>query len=347
MTTAALANSGETASAAAAATNNTKPEGLQKAAFMARGLADDASKAIGNLLPTATLQHITTRKYTLPDKTVASQVLMYRQLLHTSCRPGLKLSRPYQGTPAQKAVLHMPWWEKGIEETQRMVISYENLITRLWLNGAIEPYRDTNRTPDLLNDGQQEKAVETFLNDEGLPPIPHTYWVERLGFQQPDPVTDFRSGGVLSLGMLVYMVESCPKICQRFFSGDASVLPFGITCINVTDMLAKFLMLAKATDKMDALLSQKPFWRMFADPSAILALQELSMNMLCDVVVELGQERKVPGLYKDAHSRHGENEGKVRSHHQLSFFFFFAFHAMVNRRFFNFHLTQKNCSFPS
>ena len=86
--------------------------------------------------------------------------------------------------------------------------------------------------------------------------------------------------------MMVHMVESCPKICERLFSGDASVLPFGITCINVTDMIAKFLMLAKSTDRMDALLSQKPFWKMFADPNAILAVQELAMTMLCDVVVE-------------------------------------------------------------
>jgi len=57
---------------------------------------------------TSFAQNITTRRYTLPDKSVASQVLMYRQLLHTKCRPGLKLSRDYQGTPAQKAVLHMP-----------------------------------------------------------------------------------------------------------------------------------------------------------------------------------------------------------------------------------------------
>ena len=43
----------------------------------------------------------------MPDKTTASQVLMFRQLLHTKCRPGLRLSRVYQGTAAQKAVLHM------------------------------------------------------------------------------------------------------------------------------------------------------------------------------------------------------------------------------------------------
>jgi hypothetical protein len=101
-----------------------------------------------------------------------------------------------------------------------------------------------------------------------------------------DPVTDFRSGGVLSLAMLVHIVESCPLVHARFvpkytnndnlttaapsndpemsleqiITEDASVLPFGITCINVTDMLAKFLMFSKSVDKMDALLSAKPFW---------------------------------------------------------------------------------------
>jgi len=162
-----------------------------------------------------------------------------------------------------------------------MVISYDNLIVRLWMNGAIMPFAD-------LTSGD----VDTMIDEKGLPPIPHEYWVKRLGFQTPDPVTDFRSGGVLSLAMMVHMVESSMTTVQRFQKcGDAEVLPFGITCINVTDMMAKFLMLAKSVDKMDALLSQKPFWRMFADPNAILASQEIAMNMLCDVVVEMNHER--------------------------------------------------------
>lgn len=54
------------------------------------------------------ISHGIAGKNTLPDKTTASQVLMFRQLLHTNCRPGLRLSRKYEGTAAQKAVLHMP-----------------------------------------------------------------------------------------------------------------------------------------------------------------------------------------------------------------------------------------------
>lgn len=197
-------------------------------------------------------------------------------------------SSNYHDLPNTHNTSHSPcepkWWEQGIEESGKMVISYDNLIVRLWMNGAIMPFADD----DLLLGGD----MDTMIDDKGLPPVPHHFWVDRLGFQQPDPVTDFRSGGVLSLGLLVHMVETHPTIVARFMpGGDAHMLPFGITSINITDMLAKFLMLAKSTDKMDALLSQKPFWRMFADPNAILVCQELTTDMLCDVVAELRWER--------------------------------------------------------
>lgn len=200
-----------------------------------------------------------------------------------------------------------------------MIISYDNLIVRLWLNGAIMPHSQTN----LLD----KASIDTMVDEKGLPPIPHDYWVDRLGFQQPDPVTDFRSGGVLSLAMMVHVVEACPAVHERFVapSGDASVMPFAITSINVTDMIAKFCMLAKSIDRMDALLSQKPFWRMFADPNSILALQELSLDMMADVVVELGKERKIPG-YKamddtnhSMHNRSDDDAGKV-SHSMVLYY---------------------------
>jgi len=196
----------------------------------------------------------------------------------------------------------MPWWEQNIEETGRMVISYDNLIVRLWMNGSILPYNvpSLNDDNDFVDDDFGTKKMVTLIDDQGLPPVPHINWVERLGFQQEDPVTDFRSGGVLSLAMIVHIVESCPRVHARFLApdtetslpavrGDASVLPYALTSINITDMLAKFLMFSKSVDKIDALLSSKPFWKMFGDPNALLVLQELSMDMLCDVVVEINQ----------------------------------------------------------
>lgn len=219
----------------------------------------------------------------------------------------------------------MQWWEQGVEKTKRMVISYDNLIVRLWLSGAIMPYVDGGYAHDVTVATSASGSpadipdpsghVDSLIDAKGLPPIPHQYWVDRLGFQQTDPVTDFRSGGVLSLAMLVHIVEACPHVHCRFLpSGPAHMLPFGITCINITDMLAKFLMFSKSVDRIDALLSQKPFWKMFGDPNSLLVCQELAMDMLADVVVEMARERKMPRGRNDLdgnQSWHGENEGKV------------------------------------
>ena len=218
-----------------------------------------------------------------------------------------------------------------------MVISYDNLIVRLWLSGAIMPFVEGGYAHDVTNvsttstsggsggassgadlpdPSDADGHVDSLIDSKGLPPIPHPYWVDRLGFQQTDPVTDFRSGGVLSLAMLVHIVEACPHVHCRFLpSGPAHMLPFGITCINITDMLAKFLMFSKSVDRIDALLSQKPFWKMFGDPNSLLVCQELAMDMLADVVVEMVRERNMPRgkneLDDKRQSLHGEDEGKV------------------------------------
>lgn len=98
-----------------------------------------------------------------------------------------------------------------------MVISYDNLVTRLWMSGAISPYVPGGIAcppDDEIGDYStcEKTKVETFCDEKGLPPIPHKWWVERLGFQQEDPLTDFRSGGILGLAMLLHIVEACPKV---------------------------------------------------------------------------------------------------------------------------------------
>jgi hypothetical protein len=112
-------DSTDTLAAATAAASDDKMQQQPPPARLGE-IAGNAGRAFSNFA-TSSLQNLTQRRYTLPDKSVASQVLMYRQLLHTKCRPGLKLSRDYQGTPAQKAVLHMPVSAAmgcGLEETQ-------------------------------------------------------------------------------------------------------------------------------------------------------------------------------------------------------------------------------------
>jgi len=69
----------------------------------------------------------------------------------------------------------LKWWEEGIEATGKMVISYDNLISRLWLNGAIMPHAASKTAT--------KASIDTLVDEKGLPPVPHGYWVGRLGFQ--------------------------------------------------------------------------------------------------------------------------------------------------------------------
>lgn len=99
-----------------------------------------------------------------------------------------------------------------------MVISYDNLIERLWVAAAIRPYdKNDDNDFDLL-------SFNDDLNDDTnvACQIPHEYWVKRIGFQQEDPVTDFRSGGVLSLALCVHLVESCHYVHRRFCIGGGN-----------------------------------------------------------------------------------------------------------------------------
>lgn len=76
-----------------------------------------------------------------------------------------------------------------------MVISYDNLITRLWLSGAIMPYEkggyasapsasEGTAATASLDPLSGDDAIDTLINERGLPPVPHQFWVDRLGFQQ-------------------------------------------------------------------------------------------------------------------------------------------------------------------
>jgi hypothetical protein len=167
-----------------------------------------------------TVRSWTVTKHALPDRNVASQILMLRQLLHTKCRPGLKLSRPYQGTPAQIQVQHLPWWEvtaegKTMVDTGTMVLSYDNLITRLWKRGYFDCLTPTIVTPPSGSTGSsplfENSNVSSIPNHEPFlsllvpcatsagddkdsghveekkepaqtvvmkPPIPHEYWYD-------------------------------------------------------------------------------------------------------------------------------------------------------------------------
>ena len=55
---------------------------------------------------------------------------------------------------------------------------------------------------------------------------------------------------------------------------------------------------------------------MFIDPNALLILQEVSLDLLCDVCVEIGRERRVQKLVELDKNNNNCNMGEQQQQHQ-------------------------------
>jgi hypothetical protein len=70
----------------------------------------------------------------------------------------------------------MSWWETGIEESQTMIISYDNLISQLLLNGGIVPYQEKTQVC-----WEATKIIWKPLSmAKDYPPIPHGHVLGRM-----------------------------------------------------------------------------------------------------------------------------------------------------------------------
>lgn len=250
--------------------------------------------------------HISGNRPERPDATVCYHLLLYRDLLDNPCGEGVKFSpkkKPSSDYRARvDAVANMPWWcAMGANNVPSL--SYDNLLVRLWKSGVVRPYREDN-AHDIV-----EEALA----------VPHEHWVSRLGFQETDPSTDFRSGGLLGLACLVYVCEEREDVRRRFVSRDGDLgclLPLAGTSINVTNMIADILMLKQSVESVDALLRPRKFWGVFRNPMALLVLQALCMDLLADVVVEMKTERKIEMEEKVKGGEDGfeDEEDEIPSH---------------------------------
>jgi hypothetical protein len=108
---------------------------------------------------------------------------------------------------------------------------------------------------DTKEGGEYERVGETW---------------SRLGFQRPDPTTDFRAGGMLSLQCLVYFASHYPSHAVRMVTSQVpgshdNTYPWGPAGINVTCMVARLFW------KFDGELvrERQPNWPLFADPDAL------------------------------------------------------------------------------
>ncbi|ONK77973.1 uncharacterized protein A4U43_C02F12870 [Asparagus officinalis] len=84
-----------------------------------------------------------------------------------------------------------------------------------------------------------------------LPPLKSELWKE-MGWQGPDPSTDFRSAGFISLENLIFLAEKYPQSFQRLLhkqDGKRSEweYPFAAAGVNVSFMLTQMLGLKSGT----------------------------------------------------------------------------------------------------
>jgi hypothetical protein len=137
---------------------------------------------------------------------------------------------------------------------------YETLLQRLWL--AI--YQDAPRSPRKT--GASPLAHRAFERvSDG--------WVD-IGFQGPNPDTDFRGGGLLALKCLVYAFEAYPlemlEIVMAQKPSDEGTQWYPVCCagINLTCMIAGLLRLGNG----NFATTDASFWALFEEPSAFYQL---------------------------------------------------------------------------
>ncbi|KAK9901778.1 hypothetical protein M0R45_001977 [Rubus argutus] len=86
--------------------------------------------------------------------------------------------------------------------------------------------------------------------DRDLPPLKSELWKE-MGWQGPDPSTDFRGGGFISLENLIFFAQQYPESFQRLLHKQDGTraeweYPFAVAGINISFVLAQMLDLQSA-----------------------------------------------------------------------------------------------------
>ncbi|KAI9905812.1 hypothetical protein PsorP6_013972 [Peronosclerospora sorghi] len=123
---------------------------------------------------------------------------------------------------------------------------YEGMLRDLW--HAIysqEPFRKTSDacTTNLLDWGDQGQTGGDEPTEALRFERVGDSW-SRLGFQRPDPTTDFRAGGMLSLDCLVFFASKYTSQAVRMVTSQVPgshdhTYPWGPAGINVTCMVAR------------------------------------------------------------------------------------------------------------
>lgn len=195
----------------------------------------------------------------------ASQTLWMKQGGKAAMPPEslLDVMQGHYSLLKQNCVSDEPAYEALLLDLWRAIYSQEHLQRRSSLHVPIAEENLLNFSDsesdsggvDTKEIGEYERVGETW---------------SRLGFQRPDPTTDFRAGGMLSLQCLVYFASHYPSHAVRMVTSQVpgshdNTYPWGPAGINVTCMVARLFW------KFDGELvrERQPNWPLFADPDAL------------------------------------------------------------------------------
>lgn len=139
---------------------------------------------------------------------------------------------------------------------------YESLLERLW-NAIYQDAPMMAKKQGLPGTSALPKREFTRVSDG---------WID-IGFQGPNPDTDFRGGGVLALKCLVYVFEAFPQkmleiVLNQKPSPGKKWYPVCVAGINLTCMIAGLLKLGNGKYEETV----EPFWTLFEEPSAFYQL---------------------------------------------------------------------------
>lgn len=115
------------------------------------------------------------------------------------------------------------------------------------VNKASAQIRALADTPYNSSNPEHEADLEALWN-ELLPGVQRDGRVTRqwgrIGFQQSDPKTDFRGGGILGLRQLLHFARSRPEIARRMIvepADETQRYPWACVGINITNEALKLL----------------------------------------------------------------------------------------------------------
>lgn len=126
--------------------------------------------------------------------------------------------------------------------------AYEELIKDLWhaIYSQQPFHRESSRSSigfaiDEANSFDSSDDVDA-LNELQFERVGETW--SRLGFQRPDPTTDFRAGGMLALHCLVYFAshytaQAVKMVTSQVPGSHENTYPWGPAGINITCMVAR------------------------------------------------------------------------------------------------------------